>query len=927
MSETKAVPSSHSGQLLHTKLMPPRLPVTAIPRAALLARLDQGLSKKAILVSAPTGFGKTTLIRQWIQGRQKAEGGMRKEKRPHPSSFTLHPFPFAWVTLDEYDNDPVRFWTYVCSALRTVDPSLGKATLARLASPQPPARESLLTPLLNDLARLEKSFVLVLEDYHAIKSGEVNEGVSFLLQHLSESLHLVFITRSEPELPLGILRARDELVEIGAEDLRFSQAEAEAFLQGTLPTPLAPSTVANLLQKTEGWPAGLRLVTLASQNKRGAAEIGKLVESFSGSDRYVADYLIHEVFQNQPEETQSFLLRTSFLRRLTGSLCDAILETSHSAAVLEQLERDNLFLVQLERTGEQTWYRYNPLFAEALQYLARQRLGPASLRGLFEKASDWYEYHGLFDEAIEMALTATLFERAMTLIEKFIEIHDLSEFRTLARWLAQVPQPEVLRHPAICFTYAQVLLYSTDRFAPATAARLEPFLQAAESAWRSAGASQRLGQLLSFRGNVTWWQGELPKAFTYARQALEILPEHDVFWRGNSLLSLGYEALSAGQIQEAQDKVLEARALLGAAQNQYGVLAATQFLAEIFYWQGELESAEQLNRQIQSEAVGDESMLDDQGIAALNLAQIAYERNDLPAAEEFALHALALARQRANEMLQVGATLRLAYLQSARSEAGGGRDLLKSLEAKIQNPNLLREIQHAKAWIALRAGEAASLDWWVNLVSAENENVLPLQKEREAFTLARLRIAQGRLEEAHRLLAPWRAEAAQQGRVRSQVEALCLEALAYYADTSLPDAARAMEEALALGQAKGFRRLFLDQGPRLAALLQATLSNRSPSTMLRTSLNLFAAALLHSFSPEGSSLATAAGSPVPVEALSQQELRVLRLLAAGLSNTDIARELVVSTNTVKSHVKSVYRKLNVNSRSEARDVARELKLL
>jgi len=897
----KAAPSHNPERLLHTKLMPPRLPSAAIQRDDLLARLDAGLAKKVVLVSAPTGFGKTTLIRMWMANRD---------------------FSSAWVTLDEHDNDPVRFWTYVCSALRTIDPNLGKATLSMLTSPQPPSFESLLTPLLNELARLKEVSVLVLEDYHAIKSTEINTGISFLIQHLPESLHLVFITRSDPDLALGILRARNELLEINAADLRFDQVEAEAFLHATIKTVLPSSAVTSLLQKTEGWPAGLRLVTLAFQNKGGTVDVEKLIGSFSGSDRYVADYLINEVFESQPQDIQSFLLKTSFFRRLTGSFCDAVLETNHGTARLEQLDHDNLFIVQLERGGDQIWYRYNPLFAESLQYLARQQLDETDIKSLFEKASDWYEYHGLFDEAIETALTAKLFARAMTLIEKFIEIHDLSELRTLGRWLENIHQQEIFRHPILCFTYAQVILYSTDRFAPATAARIEPFLQAAESAWRTEQDHPRLGQLLSFRGNVTWWQGDVQKAFEYARQALDELPEQDVFWRGNSLLSVSYEALSAGRILEAQDKTLEARALLGAAQNIFGVLAATQFLAEIFFWQGELEQAEQLNRQIQTEAVGDESMLDDQGVASLNLAHIAYERNDLDQAEQLATQALNLSQQRANEMLQVQASIRLAYIHSTKDDESGARELLKSLEAKIQNPSLLREIQHAQALLSIRANDTSSLGWWVKIISAEDQNGLYLQKEREAFTLARLRIAGKQMNEAISALKQWSLDSLANGRVRSQVEALCLEALAYHADANLSETARALREALTIGQAKGFRRIFLDEGTRMAALLQTILP-----TLPDRRLSLFAATLLHSFPAEVTSHLTATDSTGPVEALSQQELRVLRLLVAGLSNADIARELVVSTNTIKTHVKSIYRKLSVSSRKEAREVARELKLV
>ena len=895
------MPSPKSSRLLHTKLMPPRLPSVVISRERLLARLDAGLTRKVSLVTASTGFGKTTLVRLWIESRD---------------------FPSAWVTLDERDNDPVRFWTYACSALRTLDPGLGKATLSMLTSPQPPSPVPLLTPLINDLARLETRSVLVLEDYHVIQSTDIHDGISFLIQHLPDSLHLVFITRTEPDLSLGILRARDELVEINAAELRFNQGEAEAFLHTVAHIDLPSSVLASLMQKTEGWPAGLRLGTLTLQNKSSLADLETWIESFSGSDRYVADYLIREVFESQPREIQSFLMRTSFFNRLTGSLCDAIVGANHSAGILEKLERDNVFIIQLERGGDQIWYRYAPLFAESLQYLGRQRLENAEISALFERASEWYEYYGLFEEAIETAITAKLFDRATTLIKRFIEIHDMSAMRTLGRWLDNIPQSEVLHHPILCFTYAQVLLYSTDRFAPATAARIEPFLRAAEPAWRADDDHQRLGQLLSFRGNVQWWQGDFPKAFAYARQSLEYLPEHDVFWRGNSLLSVGYEALSAGLILEAQDTILEGRALLGAAQNIFGVLAAIQILSQIFYWQGDLEQAEQLNQQIIQEAVGEESMLDDQGFASLNLADIAYEKNEILEADGFATRAVDLARQRGNEMLEIPATIRRAHIYSAKGDSTRVSELLKPLEAKIQNPAILREIQSAQALLSLRANDTSSLKWWVKIVSSEDKNILPIQKEREAFILARLRIIEGSASEALNLLKPWQEDAVQNGRVRSQVEALCLEALAYHADANVSAAAESLREALGIGQAKGFRRIFLDEGPRMVALLQTVLP-----TLTNRTLALFATSLLHSFSPELTSHSATAGTQVGMEAISQQELRVLRLLVAGLSNADIARELVVSTNTVKTHVKSIYRKLNVNSRSEAREVARGLKLV
>ncbi len=880
--------------------MPPRLHLATIQRVDLLKRLDDGLTRKLTLITAPTGFGKTTLISMWIASRDR---------------------PSAWVTLDENDNDPVRFWTYICSALRTLDSSLGKSTLSTLAGPQLPSAQALLSPLINDLTRLKKHSVLVLDDYHVIVSDEINTALSFLIQHLPETLHLILLSRSEPPLPIGILRARGELTEINVADLRFDESETELFLQKALSTEVPQSIASRLQERTEGWVAGLQLAVLSMQN-RSMAEIEKIIQSFSGSHRYVSDYLIKEVFDSQPEAIQDFLLKTSFVNRMTASLCDALTETNQSAVMLERLERENLFVVQLEHGNGGNWYRYNPLFAESIQHLAKQRLGEATVQKLFENASDWYEYHGLLEDAIETALTAKLFLRAMSLIEKFIEIGDLSEGYTIGRWLEKIPQEEIFKHPIICFTHAQIVLYSTDRYSSATGTRIEPFLRAAELAWQAEGNHARLGQLLSFRGIVAWWQGDFAKAFDLAHQSLSELPEHDVLWRGNTLLIANYEAVQAGRILDAQAIVLEARALLGAAQNIYGVLAAEQMLGEVFYWQGEFEQAEQLNRQIITDAVGDESMLDDQGIASLSLANIAYEQNDLEQAEPLAQRALELGAQRANEMLQMQATIRLAHICLAKGESSQAREMVRALETKIHNRALFREVQTAQASLSIRLHDISSLDWWVKLVATENGNILPLEREREAFNLARLKLGQAKPRESLAILRPWLADAAENGRIRSQIEALCIEALAYFADSDLSQANKSLMEALTLGQAKGFRRTFLDEGTRMAALLQASLA-----ALPNRTLSMFAATLLHSFPAEAMPLGAGTSSEVKIEALSQQEMRVLRLLVAGLSNADIARELVVSMNTIKSHVKSIYRKLNVKSREEARDVARELKLM
>ena len=890
----------NADDLLHTKLMPPRLGAALVPRHDLLARLDAGLTRKLTLVAAPAGFGKTTLVGMWVQRGD---------------------FPSTWLTLDPYDNDSCRFWTYFVNALRTFDPALGKTTLSALAGSQPPAFQKLITPLVNDLTRLSDPLALVLDNYHTITSPEIHEQFTFLLQHLPMPLHIVLTSRHEPELPLASLRVRDELVEIDAGRLRFNQDEAQAFLRQTLQADIPAAATARLVQKAAGWPAGLRLLALSFQDQA-AGEIGERIESFSGGERYVADYLTQEVVASQPQAIQTFLLQTCFLDRLTGSLCEAVTQTSGGARLLEGLAHANLFLEPLQHGGQRAWYRYNPLFAESLQYLARRRLGEPGIRTIYEKAGAWFESQQLYGEAIESALAAGLFGRALALIERFVEIHGLNELHTLTRWFEAIPAEEILRHPMICFIYAQVILYGGDRFAPATAVRVEPLLRAAETAWSAAEDQQALGDLWCLRGVIAMWQGRPRKAYTYAHQALDAIPEHDVLWRGIALLLTSQEALSAGRILETQDQSLEARALLGAAQNHYGVLAATQILSQTFYWQGDLEQAEALNRQISVEAVGEESMLDDRGYAALGLARIAYERDDLDQAAQFASQALDLGQQRANEQLVVQASLLMAHIQAARGALQQAGDLLLSLEARIQTSSLLRTIQGAQAELSIRAGEFAALEGWLAMVSTEQQELLAVQKERAAFTLARLHLAQGQPDQALQALAGWQDDAAQNGRLRSQLEAACLAALAYHAKADRSQAMVRIAQALKIGQTKGFRRLFLDAGRPMADLLQAGLASLSEPP-----LSLYAAGLLQSFASQSGFQPATEGPASLIEPLSEQELRVLRLLVAGLSNAEIASELIVSINTVKTHVKHIYSKLDVHSRSQAREAAREWKLL
>ena len=913
MSQLQRTQHAGTSELLSTKLAPPRLRASLVSREPLLARLDEGLEYKITLLSAPAGFGKTTLVSEWI--------ATRSERGDMP--------PVAWVSLDAGDNDPVRFWRYVITACQAFENTLGRSTLAALRASQQPPFESVLTQFINALAQVSSQCILVLEDYHAITAHEVHNTVAFVLDHLPATLHLILITRSEPPLPLARLRARNELSEFSAADLRFSLEETQAFFQQTLRVSLSPEAIARLEERTEGWVAGLRLVALALEGRQKPTETEQFLATLAGEHRHILEYLTGEVLANQPESLQIFLLQTSVLNRLTASLCDAVTDRNDSALVLEQLVHANLFLVPLGDEGDRSWYRYHMLFAEAMLHAARQRFGESGLQALYDKAALWHARHGFLVEAIEASITARTFERAAVLIEQ-LEQRNFQELQTLRRWAEQLPQDVLHEHPALCFNYAMALLFTSDRYAPATAALVETPLQAAEAAWQEAKDDRRLGQVFALRSMIAMWQGDWARSFAWAKEALELLPEHEVNWRGISLLNASLQDLLAGNINSAQRMALEARVLCEAAQNIHGASGATLLLAGMHVAQTELDQAEALYRQVLDEAGDAEELLDDRGFAQLGLGTIAFERNDLASAEQHATQALdaaqalEFAQRRPEADVHVHASLLLARIQHARGQTQPAQDRLRTLAARTHRASWLREVQAWQARFSLDAGDLDTVQRWHTTHAQHTDDVLKMQQEQEALIVARLQIAAGDSETALKRLEQWRRDARAHGRVRSELEILCLQALAHAAQDDTQRAHKTLVRALTLAQPNGCRRVFLDEGQNIAALLQAVVPD-----LKKRPLATYAMLLLKAFASTRSiqTLSVPTVSSPLLEPLSSQEQRVLRLLAAGLSNPEIARELVVSTNTIKTQVQSIYRKLNVNTREEAREAARELNLL
>lgn len=907
---------SQSDELLSTKLAAPYLRAPLVTRDPLLGRLEAGLKTKLTLVSAPAGFGKTTLVSQWITSRRERD------------QFS----PIAWVSLDPDDNDPVRFWRYILTASREFDAEISQSALDILNYSPQPSFEVLLTGFINQAALLESKAVFILDDYHVITEPQIHKTLSFFLEHLPPTLHAILVTRSDPPLPLARFRARNELHELRAEDLRFSLAETQAFIEQSIPATLPDEAVTRLAQRTEGWVAGLHLAALALQKRANQTEIQKFLETFTGSLRPIQEYLVEEVFAAQPEVLQEFLLRTSILNRLTGSLCDAVTGRDDSSILLEQLERANLFLMPLDSAGQ--WYRFHALFSEALQNYASQRLGEAQLQELHRKASRWYEAHGLLPEAVEAALASLDTPRAAGLIQRIIEPHIASlelsrwnEKHTLRRWMEQIPEEVLRAHPTICMTFAMAILFTSDRHAPATKLRLQTPLQIAEEHWQSEGNQPKLGEVLAFRSLVDWFQRELNESFSLAREALKLLPEGERQWRGITLVRIGGEELYAGRMHNARKTFLEARGFLEANENIYGVLDSTLFLGLVCYEQGELRQATHLFRQVltrlENAPMDRDRALIRRGQALLGLGTLALEVDDLQTAEQYVTEGVAISQQFPDEDLLAYGPLVPARIKYARGEMKQAQDLLGELAAQTKFPLLLREVRAYQARLSLAMGDLAAVQRWSAGIEQQTDDTFIFYQEQEALVVARLLVAQRQEGEALLLLEDWLSDAQAKGRARSEMEIRILMALAHVALEDLPRAKQALFRALVLAQPEGYRRLFLDEGEPLAAILGGVLPDIEDE-----SLATFARALLYAQAQRTRRENVPLYGAIPaIEPLSEQEQRVLRLIGEGLTNPEIAEELVVSLNTVKTHVKSIYRKLNVSSRREARQAARHLNLV
>ncbi|GHO70410.1 hypothetical protein KSC_093020 [Ktedonobacter sp. SOSP1-52] len=952
--------------LLETKLHPPRLPALLIERSRLLTLLAG--EQKLTLVQAPAGFGKTTLATQWVTQRQAAGGVI------------------AWLSLDAGDNDPIRFWSSLITACQIFHAQVGQMALAQLSrisrSPfSSSPLETVLTFLLNDLAGLDSPGVLILEDYHCIEHPRVHETLTFFIEHLPSALQVVLLTRRIPSLPLTRWRAGGDLREVTSGQLRFDAAETDAFLQqvlhsreGFVPPIHMPEALLRLSTHLEGWAAGLRLLALSVQNHMAEQTIEDALTQFrldaatDHAQRSIQEYFLSEILAVQPEPLQRFLLQTSILSRLTGSLCDVVTGGHESAEWLATAERSGFFLEALESEAfhhtegaqvdrpqtSRVWYRYHSLWASTIRAEAARHLGEKTMHSLALKASHWYEAHAMLVEAIDTALSAQEFERAALLIARFNEDASFREHHTLLGWLKQLPDPLLRSHPTLCFCAAYTELMSEGATSQLAQHRIEGLFQTAEEGWRKRGDLEKIGMLLAFRAAVALLGGYLAQAAVYARQSLHIpslgaegAPVGDqsqshrlewADWRCSSLMILGMEAMHNGFFEPAHSLLVQAYALSLKGSDRVLSAVLSGLLSEVCIELGELHQAAFYCQQTPMQPVHLVDVQDEKrGVlrhanATWGQIRLAYEWNQTDQAEQLVREAsfersggpFASWEERTHVKFELG---RLLALRLGGDDSGVRAALSALLADLATTPRAFPFISEVRIWQTrwhIWDGDLAGAERTLALLAQSEQALSLLQQETFHLLHVRLHLARGEAEAALPLLEHSLSDAQARRHFARIVEIQLLIALAYAARKQGQEARRQITLTLAQTRNEGFRRLFLDEGEPLAVLLRQVLPTLTEKP-LRTYVQSLLSAFTHALSSHAKHVHTIEG--LPLEPLSTQEQRVLTLLVAGRSNPEIADILVISVNTVKGHVKNLYRKLGVNNRMQASAVARCARLV
>jgi len=914
-------------QVLATKLFIPPSRPNLVSRPNLTERLNAGLigGSKLTLISAPAGFGKTTLISEWIT----------RSKRPA-----------VWLSLDEGDNDPVRFLSYLVAALQTIKSELGEGLLAALHSTQPPSTDLLLTNLLNEITTIPDCFILALDDYHTIDSETIDHAIRYLLDHLPPSLHIVIATREDPHLPLASLRARGQLTELRATDLRFTPDEASEFLNRMMGLKLSVEDITALDARTEGWIAGLQLAAISMQ---GRADTSSFIRAFTGSHRFVLDYLVEEVLKRQPETIRSFLLQTSILERFCGPLCNAVTALENGREMLSALEEGNLFLVPLD--DQRQWYRYHHLFAEVLQsYLRQEPIEQVTM--LHRRASIWFERNDLISEAIPHALAARDFLHAADLIERIrLSMDQRYQHDTWLGWVRSLPEDLIRSRPVICLGYAWALLGTGDL--EASEARLqdaEHWLASMdntadnslsqmtvvdEEEFRSLPAA--ISAARSYRALAL---GDIPGTMKHARHTIALSTNENTPQYTQATAMLALAKYASGDLREAEQDLLRFQSLMWQVNDLASAIGITFALANIKKVQGHLREAvsEYQNSLHLADTHGSSFFI---GVADLHrgLGELLCEINDIEGAEKCLSTAQQMAKQGATTGWPQRFFVAQSRLKASKGDLPGALECLDEAERQyVKNPLPDPPIAALKARLHIRQGRLNEALMWARQQNLSPEDDLSFMREFDHLTLARALLSlykTNRLDDevhATEMLLERLLHAAEDGKRNGSVlEILILQSLTYQAQGDQLHSFASLERALSLAEPEGYVQIFLDEGAEMIRLIGDYRSHivrigYSQTHPLLVYVDKLLASYPQPVTGRPLSKAIIQNSQI-IDPLSERELEVLRLLRSELSGPEIAQQLIVSLHTLRSHTNNIFKKLGVNNRRAAVRRAEDLNLL
>jgi LuxR family maltose regulon positive regulatory protein len=857
-------------------------------------------------------------------------------------------FRVAWLSLDEADNHLSRFLTYLIASLQSVDNKIGQKAVVALQSPDGINLEDVLTNLINDIAAFPHDIVLILDDYHVIETPQIDQAITFFIEHLPTHVHIVIASRIDPTLPLSRLRARNQMIELRANNLRFTSGEAAEFLNQTMGLDLSSQDVKALTERTEGWVTGLQMAAISMQ---GRPDTTSFIQAFTGSHRFVLDYLVEEVLMRQPEHVRNFLLQTSILERLTGSLCDsvrfgetkspgsslgtAVNEGQDGNKMLANLERENLFVIPLD--DEREWYRYHHIFADVLRdRLAEEQSDQIPI--LHQRASDWYAENDLTPEAVHHALAAENFERVAALVELSWQTMDASfQSAVWLDWVKELPDDLIRNRPVLSTQYAWALI---DRGNPEIAeARLqnaERWLDtnkarstqrediATEMVITDATLFQSLPAMIALaRANQAQYQGDPSGTIRYAEQALKLLPEEDHIWRAQATVLSGITNWASGNLDEAQKALADWSDSMQKAGNLYFAVATSFALADIMIAQGHLQEAVRTYQQsLELASEAGEFVLQIIAHHHLGLAMLYHEMDDEEASAQHLQKCEKLGKQSNLIDWPHRWCLAQAQLKTSAGDWEAALDLLdEARRVYIQNPVPdIRPVESLKARIFLKQGRLVKAQTWVHNRGLAADDEISYLSEFEHLTLARVFIAQYQNDQTHKdihkavtLLDRLLLAAQEKGRNGSILEILITQALAYETQGNTATALAPLEQALTLAEPEGYLRIFVDEGSWMTRLLYNAMKRGIKPDYVQRLLGAFhlneaiqqEAANAHGLLAEG------------VEPLSERETEVLQLISEGLTNQEIAGKLHISLHTVKGHARNIYGKLGVKNRTQA----------